>query len=49
MSLWLGEPEKPIFDRAGKSNLFLAASQVPAILVSHFQLAAFDRVSRSEQ
>jgi ubiquinone/menaquinone biosynthesis C-methylase UbiE len=49
ISLWLGEPEKPMFDRAGKSNLFSAASKVPAILVSHFRLASFDRVSRSEQ
>jgi ubiquinone/menaquinone biosynthesis C-methylase UbiE len=49
ISLWLGEPERPIFARAGKSNLFSAASQVPAILVSHFRLASFDRVSRSKQ
>jgi len=49
ISLWLGEPERPIFDRAGKSNLFSAASKVPAILVSHFRLASFDGVSRSGQ
>jgi len=49
ISLWLGEPERPIFDRAGKNNLFSAASKVPAILVSHFRLVSFDGVSRSEQ
>ena len=37
ISLWLGEPERSIFDRAGKSNLFTAASKVPAILASHFR------------
>jgi ubiquinone/menaquinone biosynthesis C-methylase UbiE len=49
ISLRFAEPERPIFDRAGKSNLFTAASKVPAILVSHFRLASPDRVSRSEQ
>ncbi len=48
ISLRFAEPERPIFDRAGKSNLFSAASKVPAILVSHFRLASFDRVSRPE-
>jgi malonyl-CoA O-methyltransferase len=49
ISLSLGEPERAIFDRAGKSNLFSAASKVPAILVSHFRFASCDRVPRSEQ
>jgi ubiquinone/menaquinone biosynthesis C-methylase UbiE len=38
--LWLGEPEKPIFAKAGKSDLFAAARQVPAVLISHFRLAS---------
>jgi ubiquinone/menaquinone biosynthesis C-methylase UbiE len=49
ISLWLGEPEKPLFDRAGKSDLFTAASNVPAILVSHFRRASHATASRSEQ
>lgn len=49
ISLTLGEPERPIFDRAGKGNFFKAASEVPAILVSHFRLTSPDRVSKSEQ
>jgi ubiquinone/menaquinone biosynthesis C-methylase UbiE len=34
--LWLGEPEKPIFARAAKSDLFARACQSPAVLVFHF-------------
>jgi ubiquinone/menaquinone biosynthesis C-methylase UbiE len=35
--LCLGEPEKPIFVRAGKGDLFAPACQVPAVLVCHFR------------
>jgi hypothetical protein len=37
MALYLGEPEKPIFARAGKEQLFAEACQSPAILVCHFK------------
>jgi len=33
--LWLGEPEEPIFEQAGKSDFFVRACQVPAILALH--------------
>ena len=36
-ALSLGEPEKPIFARAGKNHSFAKACQVPAILVCHFK------------
>jgi len=36
-ALWLGEPERPIFERAGKSDSFVAACKLPAILVCHFR------------
>ena len=36
-ALWLGEPERPIFERAGKSRLFLEACKLPAVLVCHFR------------
>jgi ubiquinone/menaquinone biosynthesis C-methylase UbiE len=49
ISLWLGEPERPIFDRAGKRDLFTAASKVPAILVSHFRRASHPTASESKQ
>jgi len=47
--LWLGEPERAIFDEAGKGHLFPIASQIPAILVGRFRLAPSDTVSRSKQ
>jgi ubiquinone/menaquinone biosynthesis C-methylase UbiE len=37
LPLCLGEPEKPIFTRAGKGHLFTRACQVPAVLVCHFR------------
>ena len=37
LPLWLGEPEEPIFARAGKSMLFVSACQLPAILICHFR------------
>jgi ubiquinone/menaquinone biosynthesis C-methylase UbiE len=46
--LCLGEPEKPIFARAGKSHLFLPARQVPAVLVCHFRLATAKTKPRRE-
>ena len=35
--LWLGEPEKPLFARAGRSDAFEEACTLPAVLVCHFQ------------
>jgi ubiquinone/menaquinone biosynthesis C-methylase UbiE len=36
-SLWLGQPEKPLFARAGKSHSFAEARQVPAVFVCQFR------------
>jgi len=36
-SLWLGETERPLFERAGKSNSFTAACGLPAVFVCHFR------------
>lgn len=36
-TLWLGEPEKPLFARAGKSHFFVDACKLPAVLVCHFR------------
>lgn len=36
-TLWLGDPERPIFARAGKSHSFVEACKVPAVLVYHFR------------
>jgi ubiquinone/menaquinone biosynthesis C-methylase UbiE len=35
--LRLGDPEEPIFARAGKTHLFPEACQVPAVLLCHFR------------
>lgn len=35
--LWLGQQEQPIFARAGKSDSFVRACQVPAILALHLR------------
>jgi ubiquinone/menaquinone biosynthesis C-methylase UbiE len=35
--LRLGDPEKPIFARAGKAHLYPEACQVPAVLLCHFR------------
>jgi ubiquinone/menaquinone biosynthesis C-methylase UbiE len=35
--LWLEQPEKPIFVRAGKSDRFAEACQSPSVLVLHFR------------
>jgi ubiquinone/menaquinone biosynthesis C-methylase UbiE len=32
----LGEPERPIFERAGKADLFHAACHMPAVSICHF-------------
>lgn len=37
LALCLGEPEKPIFARAGKADFFAEACQSPAVLVCHFK------------
>lgn len=37
LALCLGEPEKPIFARAGRQHLFAQACQSPAVLVCHFK------------
>jgi ubiquinone/menaquinone biosynthesis C-methylase UbiE len=39
-SLWLGDPESPLFARAGKADFFPDACRVPAILACHFRKAA---------
>ena len=36
-TLWLGEPERPLFARAGKSHSFEEACKLPAVLVCHFR------------
>jgi ubiquinone/menaquinone biosynthesis C-methylase UbiE len=36
-ALWLGEPEKEFFVRAGKGHLFAEACQLPAVLVCHLR------------
>jgi ubiquinone/menaquinone biosynthesis C-methylase UbiE len=36
-TLSLGEPEKPIFTQAGKTNFFVEACRMPAIFVCHFR------------
>ena len=46
LPLCLGEPEKPIFARAGKSHLFARACQVPAVLVCHFRHTSAESRSR---
>ncbi len=49
-SLWLGEPEKPLFERAGKSILFIEACKVPAVLTCQFRRidSAADRTSTGD-
>ena len=39
LSLWLEEPERPLFERAGKSEFFADACKLPAVLVFHFRRA----------
>ena len=46
VSLRLGEPEKPIFVQAGKSESFAEACQVPAVLVGHFRRLSLPTESR---
>jgi len=46
--LCLGEPEKPIFARGGKSHLFPRACQAPAVLICHFRLAPRETEPRRE-
>jgi ubiquinone/menaquinone biosynthesis C-methylase UbiE len=36
-TLWLGEPEEPLFARAGKAHFFAEACRLPAVLVCHFR------------
>jgi ubiquinone/menaquinone biosynthesis C-methylase UbiE len=36
-TLWLGEPERPVFERAGKLDAFIEACKRPAVLVCHFR------------
>lgn len=37
LPLYLGDPEKPIFARAGKAHSFAEACQLPAVLLCHFR------------
>jgi ubiquinone/menaquinone biosynthesis C-methylase UbiE len=41
VSLCLGDPEKPIFVRAGKVHSFAEACRLPAVLVCHFRRLDF--------
>jgi ubiquinone/menaquinone biosynthesis C-methylase UbiE len=43
-TLWLGEPEKPLFARAGKPHSFVEACTLPAVLVHRFR-----RIESQEQ
>ena len=36
-TLWLGQPEKPLFARAGKGDFFEEACRMPAVLVCRFR------------
>lgn len=46
--LWLGEPERPLFGRAGKAHSFVDACRLPAILVCHFRTAGSPDRRRAE-
>jgi ubiquinone/menaquinone biosynthesis C-methylase UbiE len=46
-ALKLGEPERHIFDRAGKSNYFLDACSLPAVLFCHFRRTKLRRERES--
>lgn len=37
LPLFLGEPERPLFAKAGKSASFAEACQIPAVLICHFR------------
>jgi ubiquinone/menaquinone biosynthesis C-methylase UbiE len=47
-ALWLGEPERPLFARAGKSDSFIEACQLPAVLVCHFRRVGAPGQRRAE-
>jgi len=36
-ALWLGPPERPFFEQAGKGDFFEEACRMPAVLVCHFR------------
>lgn len=42
----LGEPEKPIFERAGKSHLFYDVCKVPAVYICHFKRMSSESASQ---
>lgn len=46
LPLCLGDPEKPIFARAGKAHSFEQACQLPAVLVFHFRRLALPATIR---
>jgi len=46
--LWLGEPERPLFARAGKSHSFMEACQLPAVLVCRFRRVGAQDQRRAE-
>jgi hypothetical protein len=37
LECFVGEPERPLFARAGKGRFFDTARRVPAIMISHFR------------
>jgi ubiquinone/menaquinone biosynthesis C-methylase UbiE len=46
LSLCLGDPEEPIFARAGKANSFKEACQIPAVLLCRFRRLESPRTTR---
>ena len=47
-TLWLGDPERPLFAGAGKSHFFVDACKVPAVLVCHFRRIGSPEQRRAE-
>jgi len=46
LSLCLGDPEEPIFTRAGKAHSFKEACQIPAVLLCRFRRLDLPRTTR---
>jgi ubiquinone/menaquinone biosynthesis C-methylase UbiE len=49
LPLWLGEPEQPLFARAGKADAFEDACQLPAVLVCHFRRLESARAEHAQR
>lgn len=48
-SLWLEAPEKPFFERSGKTDYFDEASKTPAVIVCEFRLNGLPADSSSRE